>query len=341
MVVDPRRDHSFRVPQPMLSALLNTPNACTGCHQDKSDAWAKTALQKWLGHQPLRDEHASTLAIARSNNPAALQALLELANNPGAATIIRATAVQESGRFPATETLTQAIEHLYSEQGLIRLAAVRALDILPPDQRYTLLNPLIADPLKSVRMAVATALAGVPTAQLDEAQSRGLKALFSEYQQAMALNADMPSAQLNLGAFYTENGQQQRALEAYQHALKLSPGYLPAMLNLADLYRSMGQDDKARPLLLQVIDQAPQQAPAYHALGLLLVRQKQVDQSLAYLEKASHLAPEVARYSYVYGVALHSSGRREDAIEVLTEAAQQHPYDRQIQGALEAYRQQP
>ena len=48
MVVDPRRDHSFRIPQPILSGLLNTPNACTGCHQDKDNAWAKQALQNWL-----------------------------------------------------------------------------------------------------------------------------------------------------------------------------------------------------------------------------------------------------------------------------------------------------
>jgi tetratricopeptide (TPR) repeat protein/nitrate/TMAO reductase-like tetraheme cytochrome c subunit len=32
MMVDARRDHSFRVPRPDLSVRLGTPNACTGCH---------------------------------------------------------------------------------------------------------------------------------------------------------------------------------------------------------------------------------------------------------------------------------------------------------------------
>ena len=32
MAVDPRRDHSFRVPRPDLSAQFGTPNSCTGCH---------------------------------------------------------------------------------------------------------------------------------------------------------------------------------------------------------------------------------------------------------------------------------------------------------------------
>ncbi len=34
MDVDPRRDHSIRVPRPDLSVTLGVPNACTGCHAD-------------------------------------------------------------------------------------------------------------------------------------------------------------------------------------------------------------------------------------------------------------------------------------------------------------------
>ena len=43
MAVDPRRDHSFRVPDPALSIAIGTPNACTGCHLDAS---------KLAGHDP-------------------------------------------------------------------------------------------------------------------------------------------------------------------------------------------------------------------------------------------------------------------------------------------------
>jgi tetratricopeptide (TPR) repeat protein len=112
------------------------------------------------------------------------------------------------------------------------------------------------------------------------------------------------------------------------------------MLNLADLYRNEQQDDKAKPLLLQAIATAPEQAPPHHALGLLLVRQQQLAQALPHLQQAAELAPESARYSYVYGVALHSGGRVDEAIAVLTEAARQHPQNREIRGALEAYQGQ-
>ncbi|MGH6629180.1 MAG: multiheme c-type cytochrome, partial [Burkholderiales bacterium] len=49
MVVDPRHDHSFRVPRPDLSVGLGTPNACNQCHADKKPQWAAAAVQKWTG----------------------------------------------------------------------------------------------------------------------------------------------------------------------------------------------------------------------------------------------------------------------------------------------------
>ena len=47
MVVDPRRDHSMRIPRPDLSEKLDTPNACNGCHADKSTRWAASAFARW------------------------------------------------------------------------------------------------------------------------------------------------------------------------------------------------------------------------------------------------------------------------------------------------------
>ncbi len=46
MLVDPRRDHSLRVPRPDLSVKLGTPNACTGCHLEMEE-WKKTPHGAW------------------------------------------------------------------------------------------------------------------------------------------------------------------------------------------------------------------------------------------------------------------------------------------------------
>src|SRR5215468_2930001 len=49
MIVDKRHDHSLRVPRPDLSVKLGTPNACNGCHADKSPEWAASAVAAWFG----------------------------------------------------------------------------------------------------------------------------------------------------------------------------------------------------------------------------------------------------------------------------------------------------
>ena len=62
MEVDPRRDHSLRVPRPDLSVSLQTPNACTGCHLERS------TLSKEKQQELKLAEYADWLRIAREGN---------------------------------------------------------------------------------------------------------------------------------------------------------------------------------------------------------------------------------------------------------------------------------
>ena len=55
MVNDFRRDHSFRNPRPDQSMKYGTPNACNGCHDDKSAKWSAYWVVKWYG--PERIDH--------------------------------------------------------------------------------------------------------------------------------------------------------------------------------------------------------------------------------------------------------------------------------------------
>jgi hypothetical protein len=49
MVVDRRHDHSFRIPRPDISVKLGTPNACNGCHADRTAEWAAAPIERWHG----------------------------------------------------------------------------------------------------------------------------------------------------------------------------------------------------------------------------------------------------------------------------------------------------
>jgi tetratricopeptide (TPR) repeat protein len=340
MVVDDRRDHSFRVPEPRLTAELGIPNACTGCHQDRDAAWAQEALAAWGVGKQSRAGHAPLLAAAWSGRQEALPGLLSLAADPARPAILRASAALALGAFPAGETLQGLAQLLGSDDALVRATAARVLEWLPAQQRYALLQALVDDPSKSVRLAAARLLADVAPDALSPAEAQALTALRREYLASMQFNADMPEGQMNLGVYFAASGDPVAAEQAYRRAMALSPSFVPALLNLADLYRASGLDAKARPLLQQALALAPVQAAPQHAMGLLLVRQGELDAALGHLQQAAALEPQNVRYVYVYGVGLWESGRREEAIATLEAALADHPGNRDLQSALASYYQE-
>ncbi len=124
---------------------------------------------------------------------------------------------------------------------------------------------------------------------------------------------------------------------AYRQANKIDAGFVPAYVNLAELYRGRGRTAEERRLLVDAIQAAPDNAAAHFALGLLEVRQRRYEAAVKSFQRAVELDPDTSRYSYVYAVALESVGRRDDAIGVLEETTQRHPWDRDVLVALVDY----
>ena len=100
MVVDPRRDHSMRIPRPDLSVSLGTPNACNGCHADKSPQWAADQVKSWHGAlDPGFQRFAEALQAGTVGAPGAREQLLVLANDDSNPGIARASAVSRLDRI--------------------------------------------------------------------------------------------------------------------------------------------------------------------------------------------------------------------------------------------------
>lgn len=340
MVVDDRHDHGFRIPEPRLTLALGVPNTCSQCHQDKDARWAADALESWGVSRDVRAGHAAILNSAWSGRPDALPGLLALANLPSEPAILRASAAIATRNYPSQETLAGLQKLLLQDDPLLRAAAVRSMDWVPEAQRYAMLRDLIGDNSKSVRMAVARQLAGIPADQLPPASAAELKTLWREYLESMQLNADMPEEQLNMGLFLSSTGDAVAAEKAYRHALRLAPAFVPALLNLADLYRANDLDSQAEPLLLKAVGLAPEEAPAQHAMGLLKIRQGELPEALPYLETAARQAPFNARYSYVFAIAQWETGKREQAIAELESALDRNPDNGELVSALGSYYQQ-
>ena len=338
MVVDPRHDHSLRVPRPDLSVTTGTPNGCNGCHTDRDTGWAAAQVKQWYGREPQGYQRfAAAFAAVNAGAPDAQAQLRAIADDAAHPAIARATAFAQLDAGLGKISLGTIAAGARDPRPLVRLAALQSLAGGSPDERVRLAAPLLADPLKAVRIEAASLLAPVPAAQLSAEQRGSLERASAEYIASQRYNADRADARVNLGTFYSNRGDAANAEEEIKGAIRLNPQFIPAYVNLADLYRARGRDAEGERILRDGLKLAPTSATLHHALGLVLVRLKRADAALSEFERATILEPANARFSYVYAVALNSMGRSDAAISRLEKTLAAHPNDRDVLQALAAF----
>ena len=228
MVVDPRHDHSFRVPRPDLSAKLGTPNTCASCHKDRDAAWAAAAIEKW--HGPVRkgfQTYAEAFHAAHLDRPESGDLLTKVAQDPAAPAIARATALLELGQRPSAAVQAEIERGLRDPDPMVRLGALRAMEQLPIDVRWTKGKAALADPVRAVRMEAATLLADVPLPNMSDAERSAWDKASQEYIAAKRFNADRAEERANLARFYVKQGKADLAEQEYLAAIKLAPRQVP------------------------------------------------------------------------------------------------------------------
>jgi len=337
MVVDPRRDHSFRVPRPDLSVKLGTPNACNMCHTDRPIKWAANKVTEWYRPKGQEEAHyAEIIAAARTGDPAAEAKLIELAGDTEQPAIVRATAL-ELLRGYGPKVLDAMVDGIKDKDPLVRTAAVDGLVRLGPKSRLATVTPLLKDPIRAVRVQAAGVLASVPREMFGEPQRLAFDAALGEFRATQSAMADLPSAYLNLGVMYAGTGRKDLAEQSYRTALSKDPGFLPARFNLANLYNLMGRNADAERVLRDGIKQVPNEGQLYYSLGLLLAEEKRYPEAANNLGKAAELMPKNARAHYNYGLALQQLGRRSGAEIALLKAHRLSRGDPSILQALAVF----
>ena len=338
MVVDPRHDHSMRIPRPDRSVSLGTPNACTQCHTGKPAKWGADAVARWYPQRkPGYQAFAEALAAGERGAPGASAKLASLVTDAGQPGIARASAIAPLLRNPGPSTLSALDKARVDPDPLVRAAALRALRDAGPDLRLKLLPPSLTDPVREVRMEAARGLPGETQSRLAAEDRVAFTRALDEFVAAAQFNADRPEGQSELGSLAAAQGQYEEALAAYRTALELDPTYAAASINLADLYRARGMEGEVERVLREAIKADSRAAAPRYALALSLFRQKRKPEGLASLADAARLDPDNARYAFVYGIALHDSGKPADAARVLEAGLARHPYDREILLALVSY----
>lgn len=335
MGVDSRHDHSLRVPRPDLTSSIKTPNACNGCHADKSASWAAQKVSEWYGVARAGTPHYGGVIAAVRAGATDHKALIALVANKDTPTFVRATVVELLG--PADQTSLQTLLDLaYGDEPLLRHAALGALEALPPQQRFSAAASLLSDDVALVRGEAARVLADVPADRFGAKQSAAFRKALGEYRSQQEYAADMPSAQLNLAVLDNKLGDSTAALQHYERALQLDAYFLPARFNLANYYNSVGDNERAIGVLRDGIKLIPDNGELYYSLGLIYGELRRLQDAAAALGKAADLQPERGRVRYNYALALQGLGQEFAAATELRKAYKVDKRDPDIVYALAA-----
>jgi len=334
MVVDSRRDHSFRIPRPDLTIKIGTPNACNGCHKDKTPKWAVDTVAKWYGPNRRQESHyGEVIASARAGKPEATVQLITLVRDKNVPAIVRATALDLMQGYGPEVTQTM-IDATKDPEPLVRVTAVDGLDRLSPDQKLSVVTPLLADPIRAVRIQAARVLCGAPYDRLEAARRSEFDAALTEYKLAQIYNSDIPSGNLNLAVVETNLKQFDSAIEHYKIAIRLDPTFIPARVNLGNLYNQLERNAEAETQFREAIARAPNNGELHYSLGLLLAEEKRLDESTAELSRAATLLPDRSRVQYNYALALQQTGKMKEAEAVLMKGYKLNPQDVDVINAL-------
>ncbi len=335
MQVDVRRDHSFRIPRPDLTVLLGVPNTCTACHTDKSARWASDCVSRWYGATPDSASHAAVLfSEGRAGNPGAVPGLVALAGDTSRPAILRGTALSILAGHVTPAAVSAVQRGLNDPDPLVRIGALRALNLFPSASRFADARHLLNDPHRAVRVEAEGTLAELPRQELRADDIALLESALAEYSSVQRFNSDHPAGLMNLGNIAAWRSDPGAAEAFYRKGIEREPAFIPQYINLSDLYRSQEDDEKGEMVLQDALKINPESADAHYALGLLNARWKNLPAALEHLRQAADLRPEDASYAYAYGVALSSTGNAADALRVLNNASTRHPYNQDILVAL-------
>jgi predicted CXXCH cytochrome family protein len=326
MGIDDRRDHSFGVPRPELTRSTGSPNACNGCHGDRSASWAARAIATHRPPAPIAAHRfAEALQAGREEQAEWVPALARSARDEKLPAIVRATALRllSSVSLPVVRDL--ALRGLSDADPLVRLEAVGGAAGLETESRLAALEPLLRDELLAIRTAAARALAGVPAERFSAEARAGWQAALAEFVAAERVNAERPEAHLNLGNLYLDLGRLAEAEAEYRTALHLDSAFAPATVNWADLLRLQGRDATADSLLTALLARAPDTPDALFARGLARVRLGRTAEARRDLRRAAESRPDDVRMQIVHALAEHAAGASSEALGTLRAAHQRRP----------------
>ena len=333
-----RSDHSFRPPMPEATIKFDSPNACNMCHTDKSAEWAnKIVKQRKNGnYQDETIKWATLLRSARLGEWAELNKMLEHITKEDLNEVVTSSFIRVLDNCNKEQKWPAIINALKSKSPLIRSSAANGLLGNTSAETKNALFQACTDEYRLVRISAANSLAVFPKEQFTAQENEVLAKAMEENMASMLTRPDDWSSHYNLGIFYQNQGDANKALESYENAARLYPESLMPLINSSVLYSYIGNPAKAEENLLKVIAVDPVNEAANLNLGLLMAEQGKMDEAEKALKAALQANPKQAVAAYNLSVITASKNINE-AVKYAKIASEAAPEDSKYAYTLAFY----
>jgi len=308
MGVDARHDHSLRIPRPDLSPVTGAPNACTTCHDDKSNVWAANAARAWWGE-----------AAAPVND-----------SPPG---IVRATALAYSARSLQADDAALVERALRDGDPLVRMAALQAAAGLPPESQLQLAVPLLDDPVRSVRIEAASLLAPLGD-YLPALAAAPFAAAATEFRAAQYAVASRPQAHAALAEFEASLGNIDTALGHSQHALEMAPDSAIVRHSRGLLLVRARRGEEALAELREAARLDPDTSRYTYVYAVALNSLGQGAEATSVLADALARFPGDFDIAWALATMQRDNGETQRALETARQLAERYPNDENVAALL-------
>lgn len=313
---DLRHDHSFRVPRPDLSVKYGTPNACNGCHNNKSSQWAADAVIKWYGAE--RKYHfADDLIPGTRLNANSEKHLVKLLGDTSIPNIIQATAAYYLGNLASANSLHALIRCLSDNDAHIRYRALRSLSNQPASNWIHNVGPLLNDKVKAVRIAAADLFLTIPARDVPGTYAQAFSSAKNELKTYLTYQADFSVGNLMIADHYLKLEDYYNAEKFYLRGLKKDSLMNYARVNLSTVYNIQGKNDKAMQVLETAARIEPKNDRIWYNMALLANEMNDQPKAERCFAKAVELKTRNPRVYYNYGLLLNASKKYKEAEAIL------------------------
>jgi tetratricopeptide (TPR) repeat protein len=170
-------------------------------------------------------------------------------------------------------------------------------------------------------------------------RQKKLEAALEHFAEAARIRKKFPEAHYSMGTVLVLLGRNDEAQDHYEKALAINPDYADAHLKLADILDQKGRQQEAIAHYKEALRVNPQYLQAHNNLGVTLASQGKLEEAMGHFTRVLQIRPKDAEAHFNMGNVKANQGRYKEAAVYFSKALRLNPKDRQAHQNLKKVQQ--